>query len=192
MEISHPSWNTEKRTYTFEIEVNDISACSILTHGLYGLDAPPYNDISGIVSMFLAESAQYFQSPIRPEYFIARVKHNWADVEDLGFAGTPRVRWIPTTIRIFTSRFEIDWEVNSIEKDIIPSGFVEGPVETPISPELEGAVDLLPVTRARRRVREARLRVAAARLRAEHLVESYYKKYGDSILTDSDSLSSDS
>jgi hypothetical protein len=117
--------------------------------------------------------------------------------------------WIPAQIHFYATRYEIHWSlrgVTYVPEPSIPPGFLERgddiggedlvPLELPGQGEGEeelGSLDAeaIPLSSkytqeeavqraaARKRIRQARLRVALAQLRAERLAERYYRKYGD-------------
>jgi len=219
MEVGEPIWNSTYRYYTFAITVADPSGVSV---ELEGSAEPTAADLSGLVNTFIQGSAAHFATPIGYDVFMNRVEHVFVGKDSIeGATNTMLVRWVPTSIRVYTTRFEIYWGIVSVDRNtIIPSGFLTAisepePIRTitiqqsesspagddlgmellEASSEMEGGAppEEAPAERNayKRRVREARLRVAAARLRAERLAESYFQKYG-AISLEEDSLSSDS
>jgi hypothetical protein len=216
MDIHEPIWNSTYRYYTFHVDVSDMAV------ELQGFSEPLVEDLSGIIAAFVKGSATHFVTPINPDVFASRLVNIFVGKDTIeGATPTMIVKWVPSSIRVYTTRFEIYWNIVSVDRNtIIPSGFLSAVSESePIrtitiqqedAPPAEGvsadhlgmelleasseAIEEAPTSGqdlARRRVREARLRVAASRLRAERLAESYFRKYGD-IPLEEDSLSSDS
>ena len=175
MNVSAPTWSPASTSYTFDIYVTDPSKCSIETRGQ---DPPFAEDLSGMASLFIAGSDKHFVAPLTVKQFIKQATHKWNRVFDEELTDDLRITWIPLLIRVIKGGFEIEWGIHSVDRTIqIRPEF--------ITPE-EG-------DRARRRqkIRESRLRLAAAQLNAERLVANYYSKYGGATLSDS-SLTSDS
>jgi hypothetical protein len=125
-----------------------------------------------------------------------------------------RATWIPVHIIFYTSRYEIRFSLIELEPIIvssgIPSGFLDelgvageelNEVEENELPELpiaEIQQDAIPFgemsleekakrERARKQIRQARLRVNLAQLRAERMADKYYKRYGNFDMDSSES-----
>ena len=179
MEVDAPTWDDETRGYRFHVR-SDASACMIQTQALR---VPQWNDLSGVISAFLTGAANHLP-PINPKHFASRLEHVWATSDFDISAQNIRVTWIPSTIHIYSTKFVIEWEIQSVEEVVvrIPSGFIQDLSEVNQLPP-EAVIH-------RRRIEETRLRVASLRLRAEKMVEAYYTKYGD-LLSDSSLSESD-
>jgi len=175
MNVSAPVWSPASTSYSFDIYVTDASKCFIQTRGQ---DPPFAEDLSGMASLFIAATAKHFAAPLTAKQFMNQAKHRWNRLFDEELTDDLRINWVPLTIRVIKGGFEIEWGVHSVDRTIqIRPEF--------ITPE-EGARAL-----RRQKIREARIRLAAAQLNAERLVAAYYSKYGGATLSDS-SLTSDS
>ena len=132
-----------------------------------------------------------------------------------------RATWIPDRIYFYTNRYELHWHLLSdieFEPDAtIPPGFLEQDIlceEVPtlleggelpdqfLSEAIEAetipfsaqhtSLERIAREKERQRIRQARLRAALSRLKAEQLAERYYRKYGTfEGMDDSDSELSD-
>ena len=167
MEVSKPVLNKKDQSYLFQVNCTDPAACSIRTVG-----APVAKDISGILNLFLTATRDHFESGLEFE----DVQHIWdthreGGVVDIG--DTTEIWWAPKRILITPFLVSIEWMIVSV--GAAPGG-------APAQNATPGKAGL-----QRRRVREARLRAAAAHLRAERLAEAYYRKYGPELLSDADS-----
>jgi len=145
------------------VKCTDRRACSIRTVG-----NPSAGDISGILSLFITAAQSHFESELEFE----DIQHIWdrqcdGTAHDIG--DSTEVWWIPKRILITPLLVSIEWMISSI-----------GPGEAPAKAPGKAAV-------YRRRVREARLRAAAAKLRAEQLAETYFRRYGPELLSDAES-----
>lgn len=166
---------------------------------------------------FLGKAAAYFSGELPLATFLKRLVFSW-DLgeleEDIQVKAPKRLElvWIPARILFQTGRYELIWRLTGVEEfsgldeeelpPVVAVGggglpvSLEEVVETTSIPfEPAGREALTPRAAARKKVREARLRVAVAQLRAERLAQNYFEKYGDfeGIGEDSDSdLSLDS
>ena len=118
-----------------------------------------------------------------------------------------RATWIPDRIYFYTNRYQLHWYLSDVEMEpeqTIPPGFLEQEIlaeetsiiqgselpdqDTPFSDPIEAetipfstghtSIEKAAREKERKRIRQARLRSALARLKAEQLAERYYKKYG--------------
>jgi hypothetical protein len=167
MEVSRPVLDVKGQSHTFQIRCTDIKACGLR---LTGQPRVSLNDISGVLQLFIQNA------PDQVEIELDDLRHIWNtqyEGELYNIADDTEIQWIPKIVRITPLYVSIEWII-----------FALGPGSPALS--LPGKAAL-----HRRRIREARLRVAAARLRAEQLVEAYYTKYGPALLGDDDSSLSD-
>lgn len=176
MNVSSPIWDSLASSYSFDIFVTDVSKCTVQTRGRDPIFA---EDVSGVGSLFIEASVKYFIHPLNLQHFIRNSRHTLnADRIEGGLSDHLRVNWIPLTVRVINGLFEIQWGAHSVDRT------VQIPGEMPIPESGERA-------RRRQKIRESRLRLAAAKLNAQQLVAAYYEKYGGATLSDS-SLTSDS
>jgi len=174
MNVEAPIWSPASTSYTFNIYVTDASKCMVQTRGT---DPAFADDLSGMASLFIAGSAKHFVQPLTVKHFIRHAVHKWNRAFDEEFTDDLRINWVPLTIRVIKGSFEIEWGIHSIDRTLqIRPEF--------ITPEADDRA------RRRQKIRESRLRLAAAQLNAERLVAAYYSKYGGGTLSDS-SLTSD-
>jgi hypothetical protein len=165
MDVSAPKLNAKEQSYLFQVQCKDARACSIHTVG-----PPIARDISGILDLFIRNAQIHFESGIE----IEEVKHTWDmfyDGEDRIIEDFTEAWWIPKQILVTPLLISIEWMISSI------------------GPGAEAPARVSPGKAAlhRRRVREARLRAAAAKLHAESLAEAYFRKYGPEMLSDAES-----
>ena len=170
-----PTWSPALTSYSFNIYITDASKCMIQTRGQ---DPPFADDLSGMAALFIAGSAKHFVQPLSVKQFIRQAVHKWNRVFDEEFTDDLRINWIPLTIRVVKGHFEIEWGIHSIDRTVL----IEPEFITPEAGDR---------ARRRQKIRESRLRLAAAQLNAERLIASYYSKYGGAALSDS-SLTSES
>ncbi len=159
-------------------------------------------------------SKRYFHVAMPVMGFMRRLSHIWKFDSHQPYTGpvpSPsqpailvRQVWMPEQLHVLPRVLQLHWRLVHASYGIEqPSGFTQdGRLSDPISADviplntIEGPpVNLaLATTRARalRKVREARMRAAAAKWRADTLVARYYERYGTIELVDDDSiLSSD-
>ena len=143
---------------------------------------------------FLDQASKYFSQKIDEELFIQRIEHTYDGEE--GPAEEPvRVSWIPAYIIFHPNRYIIHWKLINTES---PPGKTGDVVEMPqpaapthVSPDKDNGN---PTKQMRKKIRQARLKAAVAKLYLHRLTQKYYEKYGNfSGMEDSESdLSSES
>lgn len=167
-----------------------------------------------LASLYESYSKRYFHVAMPVMGFIRRLSHVWQFDSHQPYSGPvpdssqPPILvkqvWLPEQLHILPRIIQLHWKLVHASYGVQqPSGFTQGnslsdPVPTDSIPMnlVEGpAMNLaLAGTRARalRKVREARMRAAAAKWRADILIARYYERYGTTELMDGDSiLSSD-
>ena len=159
--------DAKEQSHTFKLRCIDPKACGLR---LTGSPAVTPEDVSGVIRLFIKNA------PDGVELELDDVRHVWnseREGEPYIVEDDAEIHWIPKSIRITPLYVSIEWVIFSI-----------GPGSPALG--LPGKAAL-----HRRRIRDARLRVAAARLRAEQLAEAYFTKYGPALLGDDDSSLSD-
>ena len=168
MEVSRPVINVKDRSYTFKINCTDVSKCCLRSRST---STPSKRDISGVVTIFAVAASEFFPSSLDVGELLDQVHNEWKrdddEIDDWSF-----ITWIPSMIKISPIDTAIDWVIHSID----------APGQSAKSKEHPGKAAIY-----RRRIREARLKAAAAELHAANLVEGYYRKYGQTLLNESDS-----
>lgn len=168
MEVSKPTLNTRGQSYTFQIICKEPEACGLRA---VGPPSPTLEDLSGVISLFVKAAADHFPSAIE----IDDLHNTWnTPHDDEDYSDTIEALWIPKAIQVSPIRTDIDWVIHSIGRNLVPADKNPG----------RAAIH-------RRRVREARLRAAAAKLHAEKLAEAYFMKYGPNLLSEAESSLSD-
>lgn len=153
-------------------------------------------------------SRRWFHNQVTTIAFMKRLSHLWQFDSHQPYAGAlpeggqsilVRQTWCPEKLHILPRAIQLQWKLLSASYEVEkPSGFFQpAPLEefsVENFPE-EGAVNTgmdLHLSSVRekaiRKVREARLRAAAARWHANELVARYYERYGTTELLDGDSV----
>jgi len=155
-------------------------------------------DVSAVIHHFISASSRYFSSKLDSDIFKRRLKHTWEDANNyIDISSIPRsfisssltVTWIPAYLVMYHSFYKLFWRcvdvipiMNPGNEETASEQIQELPVPTEVDGESipldSGPVVLTAKERARQKLRQARLRVALAELRAEKLAMKYYKKYG--------------
>lgn len=204
-----PKHDPVNRCYIFQFDSPPIFDCSSATDIPFSLESRLQQELESFVIVFLREACKYFSKQLTTTMFMQRLQHTWStelvDVNPL--KDIISAIWIPAKVLFYPARYEICWSLRAITylpEPSIPPGFLEraddiggetlGPLELPGQGAEELAsldADAIPLSTkytqeeyamraaARKRIRQARLRVALAQLRAERLAERYYRRYGD-------------
>lgn len=144
--------------------------------------------IAEIAKQFETFSVKWIKPPIFSVNFIKNLSHNWKyesynlptyseSIKTLHVRQT----WCPEQIQISRGKYILHWSLVFVEyKTIdIPSGQNDF-IEIPFCDDLSIAVTIIKSPRARiiQKIREARIRAAAAKWKLNALLDSYYTKYG--------------
>ena len=186
--VGQPTHNSTKKCHELEIRDGPIFQGRI--------EDPFEPDLQGVLSQqldefiteFLSEASRHFSKPLDKGVFIQRIAHSYSTDEDLSGGPLKSLSWIPARVLFYPTRYEFQWNLAHLER-----------VEAPPGRLPDKAVAKQPVLtmseqkRLRKKIRQARLKCALARLHVEQITEKYYKKYGNfDGLSDADSeLSSD-
>lgn len=182
--------------------------------------AEPFQQFfQALAPVYEAYSKRWFHTPMPPMGFLRRLSHMWLFDSHRPYSGPVpdenqpailvRQVWRPDKLQILPRVIQLHWTLVRASYEVEqPSGFSGGgegatayadPISTDAIPmvlnETAPAANLSMSSlraRALRKVREARMRAAAAKWRADTLIARYYDKYGTTELMDGDSiLSSD-
>uniref|UniRef100_A0A6C0D8H6 Uncharacterized protein n=1 Tax=viral metagenome TaxID=1070528 RepID=A0A6C0D8H6_9ZZZZ len=170
--------------------------------------------IISIANTIYNEGSNWFSSPIKQSVFLKRVRHTYSFPTDGNNYGGNMLRVVfsPTTLFIKANIFEIHWTTRFENYTETHSDNIEysedltqaeptrtiviqsHPADIEILENEDIPFDNLPSelelsSRAiqKKRVREARLKAAVATMKAEQMVEKYFRRYGTKINTDFDS-----
>jgi hypothetical protein len=146
------------------------------------------------IDKFLENASSYFSKPLEKSLFMDRLAHKYSTGDyEVPTAGIKHVSWIPVRVLFYPARYEIHWLVTGVEAGIVPS---------PGTPIQEADIEELSLTdpprrmlssesaqkRTRQKIRQARIRCGFAKLHLEHMIEKYYRRYGNfDGLSDADS-----
>lgn len=136
------------------------------------------------IDSFLEKASSYFSKPLDRAMFIQRIAHEYSTGEhELRNVSVQEVSWIPARILFYPNRYEIRWIISEFQVAPPPPGSIlqEADIDT-VSAE-DPPRRMLPadsVSRiARKKIRQARMRIGFAKLALEKRIEKYYKKYGN-------------
>ena len=229
-ELTQPIWNSTNSLYTFNITSNNpkIQSKSICKTSV-NLSKDDFPDlvISGILINMISErfielSKKWFNTPLKKENFIKRLRHKFEMKSDNLEINNKWINYLfeLENIEINSKEIILNWnKINEIlSEPLIPSNFIAE--SRPSSPELNlrtiqitntldsNSSNLIPFEdlpfseqlpwdenskiKEKRKIREARLRVALAKLKAERLANNYFSRYGKDDNSDSSELTSES
>jgi hypothetical protein len=143
------------------------------------------------ITVFLQKASKYFSQPIDTALFLQRIQHTYEGEENES-GEDMQVSWIPAFVLFHPNRYIIHWKLVNTESPPGKADTLEPVPATPIE-----TTSISPVrTRQelRRKIRQARLKAAVAKLYLQKLAQKYYERYGNfSGLEESESeLSSES
>lgn len=155
--------------------------------------------LTTFITVFLQKASKYFSQPIDMALFQQRIQHTY-EGEQNESGDELYVSWIPAFILFYPNRYVIHWKLTHTE---LPPGKAEAEAEAEVGLEAEAeagvpattSISPVKTTREiRKKIRQARLKAAVAKLYLQKLTQKYYEKYGNfSGLEESESdLSSES
>jgi len=211
MDILSPVWNPKEHYFSFLL-INPPSWTQLSDATAPNPDTTA--DLSGIITTFLEKSSSHFITPLHWSTFVPNLEYEWNGWTEHIAANPPsdarnpiQITWIPVEIRISSNIHTLVWKILSKEQPTIriPPGFGQpAPVRmvTLVSPEQLEIVDDIPYEGGssideardteRKRLRQARLKVEIAKMRAERLTQRYLERYGELEDETDSSFSSDS
>ena len=213
MILSKPIWSSTNKTYTITIiDPQTISYSEIRnTSGDDFFNEPTTNKKAfeevfiDLVKEFIIFTKDIFSTPIKDTIFIKRSKHIFKQiVKSNNYGKRCLISWKPIKIIISVNSYEIYWDVSivllddSIDCENIQSeaiNIIEPNIElqelSNISPEEDQHISSRALLK--KKVREAKLKVAIAQLKAEKLAARYFRRYGNDLdISYESDLSSDS
>lgn len=153
-------------------------------------------EFTRFITVFLQKASKYFSQSIDTALFLQRIQHTY-EGEQNESGEDVQVSWIPAFILFYPNRYVIHWKL--IYTDSPPGKACEPdeiePPPTVVGPPATTSISPVRTTREmRKKIRQARLKAAVAKLYLERLTQKYYEKYGNfSGLEESESdLSSES
>jgi hypothetical protein len=186
--VGQPSHDSTKKCYTFKIHEPPPFQGVLVTPFEPDLKVASNDEFNNFVDEFLNQASPYFSKPLDKNIFMQRVFHSYSTDEDLSGSPIKTLSWIPDHIVFYSSRYEIRWILSQLERIEVSSGV---PPDKPV--RKQPVLTVSEQKRLRKKIRQARLKCALARLHVEQITEKYYRKYGNfDGLSDADSeLSSD-
>lgn len=218
MEICHPSWISQENAYLFKftgtLQTVEGKDPVFDTSGLTVPNVPVFIDT--LLNSFLEKSKRYFVTPLQKETIEKHLRHYIADLAPLPAEGQSFVPlWKPVSLKVKSNEFGLYWSVVEwkASEPLIRSDFFQSKSPEP-EPNLrtihiQNTMDsLVPVSdlplsdlpplnfgeespekrEVRRRIREARLKVELARLKARRMEQKYYERYGEDMVSEDSSL----
>lgn len=210
LQVIPPHFDSSKNCYSFTFQNAPVFEETTTNPAILVITE---EDLTEFVTEFLLQASKYFSKPLEISLFFRRIAHEYdtsaVELKNIMETGdTFRASWIPARITFYTNRYILHWTLCELESQIIsstiPSGFLDEPVvedtksELPEVPLVEENQDAIPFGgippaekevkgKERKQIRQARLRAALAKFRAERLAERYYKRYGNFDWGNSDS-----
>jgi hypothetical protein len=170
--------------------------------------------LSDILTVFLEKTKRFFVSPIHIDLLKKHLRHYVADTASFPTEGQFfQPVWKPSYLKMKSNEFGLFWSVVEWKpsEPVIRSDFFQTAQQSPellrtihIQNTMDSLVpvgdlplsDLPPLhfgeespekREVRRRIREARLKVELAKLKAKRMEQKYYERYGDESLEMEDS-----
>jgi hypothetical protein len=189
MEFESPIRGRDGSTY---IKIHAIENCSVDFISSDSIPKPGNIEslhvyVAQLAKDFEIYSIKWIKPPIFSIDFIKNLSHNWkyeshphpvyqANMKTLNV----RQVWCPEQIQIIRNKYTLHWTLISVEykSDAVPSG-EDDFAAIPYCDDLSiAAIIKSPRARIIQKIRIARIRAAAAKLKLNTLTDSYYTKYG--------------
>jgi hypothetical protein len=146
------------------------------------------------IDRFLGNASSYFSKPLDKNLFLERLAHKYSTGDyEATAALIQQVSWIPVRILFYPARYEIHWLLTGVEAAVVPSPgtqIQEADIDelSPTDPPRRMLSSESAQKRTRQKIRQARIRCGFAKLHLEHMIEKYYRRYGNfDGLSDADS-----
>ena len=211
MLFSNPQWSSVKSSYTITIasdpkfvynEKRSLSSGETFYNNP-NIENDKFKRVLNIIAEQIhTQGASWFASPIKTVHFLKKLQNIFMEIPRNNYGNTHLLTWIPHTLEIFPSYFELRWKVsigqynetlpiNSIEYsdelDEQPQGKILIIKPNPADAELQIietdniAFKEIELSRAiiKKKIREARLKSAVLALKAERMAERYFRRYGN-------------
>lgn len=172
--------------------------------------------VTQILETFLQKTKRFFVTPLQLERMKKHLRHFIKDVAELPGEGWFQPVWAPVSLKLLSSQFCLYWSVVEwkpeemrIESDFFrPKSPAPDPEPNLRTIHIQNTMDtLVPVgdlplsdlpplnfgeespekKEVRRRIREARLKVELAKLKAKRMQQHYYERYGEEAVESSES-----
>jgi len=178
-------------------------------HKLSITDCPPFQYVTAItdrvdleavaeqfttfITVFLQKASKYFSQSIDTALFLQRIQHTY-DGEQNESGEETQVSWIPAFVLFYPNRYVIHWKLVSTENPPGEADTIEAPPPVAAPQPTTSISPVRTTSEMRKKIRQARLKAAVAKLYLQKLTQKYYEKYGNfSGLEESESeLSSES
>jgi hypothetical protein len=137
------------------------------------------------VDRFLQNASSYFSKPLDKQLFLERLAHRYSTGDhEVRAALIKQVSWIPVRILFYPARYEVHWLLTGVEATVVPSPgtqIQETDIEelSPNDPPTRMLSSESAQKRTRQKIRQARIRCGFAKLHLEHMIEKYYRRYGN-------------
>lgn len=193
--VSQPTHDSVKNYYQLVIISPPVFTCDGSDLSGITFSGEVSQKLDTFIDRFLHSASSYFSKPLDKGLFMQRLAHSYStgDYEPTG-AAIKTVSWIPVRILFYTARYEIQWRLAGVEAAILPSPgtqIQEADIEelSPTDPPRRMLSPESAQKRTRQKIRQARIRCGFAKLHLEHMIEKYYRRYGDfDGLSDADSV----
>jgi hypothetical protein len=186
--VAQPTHDSVKKCYELEIRDGPSFQGTVVTSFKPDFQGSLSRQFDDFITEFLKKASPYFSKPLDKVVFVQRIAHSYTTDEDLSGSSLKSLSWIPARVSFYSSRYEFQWLVGEMQRIESASGCPpDKPVKAP------PVLTMSEQKRLRKKIRQARLKCALARLHVEQITEKYYTKYGNfDGLSDADSeLSSD-
>ena len=138
-------------------------------------------EFTAFITVFLQKASKYFSQPIDMPLFLQRIQHTY-EGEKNESGGELQVSWIPAFILFYPNRYVIHWKLINTENPPGEADIVEASPELSPPMDFRATTTISPVRTTRemrKKIRQARLKAAVAKLYLERLTQKYYQKYGN-------------
>jgi hypothetical protein len=134
------------------------------------------------VQGFLGKASMFFSKPLSYPLFVDRLAHRYSLGGHEVSGSIKQLSWIPARILFYPTRYEIRWQLVEVQNVDAPPGTTIQETDIDTFSSKQAPRRMLPPESAqgqiRKKIRQARIRCAFAKLQLERMVEKYYSKYG--------------
>jgi len=182
--VDKPSYDTINRHYVLTIvsppvfTTDGSDATQIIFEGELA------TRLDEFITQFLAKASGFFSKPLERSVFLQRLAHEYSTGDHrLAGISLQRLHWIPARVNFYPNRYEIRWILSDVDVAPPPPGSILQEADVDAVSTEDPPRRMLPpdsVQRiARQKIRQARIRIAFAKLTLEKRIEKYYTKYGN-------------
>jgi hypothetical protein len=133
------------------------------------------------IQRFLAKSSVFFSKALSESLFMERLVHHYS-LGEHEVVGPTQLSWIPARVLFYPTRYEIRWRLLAFENTDSSPGTTIQEAEIGTFSSRRAPRRMLPPESVqgeiRKKIRQARIRCAFAKLHLERMIERYYSKYG--------------